>query len=272
VPAGLKRGVIRLRDGARIDWLQVGWGPLPAVIVPGAGDGLWTVGQTIPHLLWRYRRRVATHRLLILGRREPIPPGFGIAEHADDYIRAAERLRWQPSVWECMSAGGPIGQQVARRRPDLVQGLILASTMHRSDETLRSILRLWRRLIDELNWAQLYWSIVALNRRPATVARYRSLRPLLRLVPPPGRPQRLVRLLDALTTLDQQELLPHIVCPSLIIGGEEDRIISAALQREMAALIPQSRLILYPGYGHAAPDEHPAYEAATRRFIEEVCC
>jgi pimeloyl-ACP methyl ester carboxylesterase len=82
----------------------------------------------------------------------------------------------------------------------------------------------------------------------------------------------LVRLLGALTTLDQQELLPHIVCPSLIIGGEEDRIISAALQREMAALIPQSRLILYPGYGHAAPDEHPTYEAATRRFMEEVCC
>lgn len=268
---GVRRGVLRLRDGARIDWLQVGWGPLSAVIVPGAGDGLWTVGQTAPHLLWRYRRRLTTHRLLILGRREPIPPGFGIADHADDYVHAVERLCWLSSVWECTSAGGPIGQQIARRRPDLVRGLILASTMHRADETLQSVLGLWRRLVDERDWAQLYWSIAALNRRPATVARYRPLRPLLRLVPPPRRPQRFLHLLDGLTTLDQQQLLPHIGCPSLVIGGEEDRIISASLQREMAALIPRSRLVLYAGYGHAAPVEHPTYEAVTRRFMEEVC-
>jgi len=28
--------------------------------------------------------------------------------------------------------------------------------------------------------------------------------------------------------------------------------------------------VLYAGYGHAAPVEHPGYEGLTRRFMEEV--
>src|SRR4029078_2336671 len=117
---GFGRGTLRLADGSRIDWLQLGRGSLSVVVVPGIGDGLWTIGQSAPQLVWRYRRRFWSHRLLILGRRDPIPSRFGVEEHADDYLRAVERLGWGPSIWECISAGGPIGQCAARWRPDVV--------------------------------------------------------------------------------------------------------------------------------------------------------
>jgi pimeloyl-ACP methyl ester carboxylesterase len=254
-----------------MDWLRLGDGSLPVVVIPGAGDGLWTVGRSAPLLIWRYRRRLRSHRLLVLGRREPIPSGFGVEEHADDYVEAAERLGWEPSIWECISAGGPIGQWAALRRPDLVRGLILASSMHRSDETLRSVLESWFRLVQDREWAGLYWSIAALNRRPTELARYQLLQPLLRILPAPRSPQRFVRLLDGLMVLDNSAMVPQIECPALVIGGEDDRIITAALQREMAGLVPNCRLVLYKGYGHAAPVEHPDYERMTRRFMDEVC-
>src|SRR5690242_12513588 len=84
VASGFIRGTLRVDDGARMDWLQLGRGPLSIVVVPGAGDGLWTIGRTAVQFAWRYRRRFLSHRLLILGRREPIPLGFGIEEHARD--------------------------------------------------------------------------------------------------------------------------------------------------------------------------------------------
>jgi pimeloyl-ACP methyl ester carboxylesterase len=253
-----------------MDWLQLGRGPLPVVIVPGAGDGLRTVDQSAIQLVCRYRRRFRSHRVLILGRREPIPSGFGSDEQARDCVRAVERLGWGPSIWECISAGGPIGQCVARWRPDLVRGLILASTTHRLDARLRSVLKTWRDLARDRHWADLYWSMVELNHRPATAAHYRPLRPLLRLVPPPRSPQRFLNLLDSLARLDNRAMLPDITCPTLIVGGEQDRIISAGLQREMAGLIPDSRLVLYAGYGHGTPVEHPGYEVVTRRFMDEI--
>jgi pimeloyl-ACP methyl ester carboxylesterase len=240
------------------------------VVVPGIGDGLWTVGQSAVQLAWRYRRRFWSHRLLILGRREPIPSGFGVEEHAEDYLGAVERLGWGPSIWECISAGGPIGQCAARRRPDVVRGLILTSTTHRLDVRLRSVLAAWHDLAQRHQWTKLYWSMATLNSRPATAARLQHLRPLLAVVPSPRSQKRFLHVLDSLVKLDNSAVLPEIHFPTLIVGGEQDRIISVGLQREMAALIPQCRLVLYAARGHAAPLEHPTYEAVTRRFMEEL--
>jgi pimeloyl-ACP methyl ester carboxylesterase len=253
-----------------MDWLQLGCGSLSVVVIPGAGDGLWTIGRSTMQMVWRYRQRFWSHRLLILGRREPIPSGFGVEEHADDYLRAFERLGWGPSVWECISAGGPIGQCVARQRPDVVRGLILTSTAHRLDQTAMSVLNTWRDLVHAQRWADLYWSMVALNRRPATVARYRCLRAHLRFLPPPRSPRRFLHLLDGLATFDNSAILPAITASTLVVGGEQDCIVSSDLQRAMARLIPNSRLVSYRGYGHAASVEHPGYEGLTRRFMEEI--
>ncbi|MGE3272734.1 MAG: alpha/beta fold hydrolase [Chloroflexota bacterium] len=269
-PQTIRSGALRLAHGAEIEWLQFGRGALRTVVIPGAGDGLWTVRQWLPLFAWRYRRRYRTHRLLIMGRREPIPERFGIAAHAEDYLDAVERLAWGPAVWECISAGGPIGQCAAIRRPDMVRGLVLASTMHRSDAVLRSVLQAWRELTEQRRWGELYWSIAALNRQPETVRRLRWLRPLLRLTPIRANAQRFVRLLDELLHFDNSAVLAEIACPTLVIGGEADRIVSADLQREMAALIPNSRLVLYPCYGHAAPLEHPSAERTIMQFVQEL--
>ncbi len=44
-------------------------------------------------------------------------------------------------------------------------------------------------------------------------------------------------------------------------------MIPAGIQREMASLIPSSRLELYPGYGHGNDQENPDYERQFRAFV-----
>jgi pimeloyl-ACP methyl ester carboxylesterase len=112
--------------------------------------------------------------------------------------------------------------------------------------------------------------MASLNHQPAHVGRYQALRPILRLVPPPRSPRRFLHLLDGLARLDTRAIIPHIRCPTLIVGGEHDRIVSAELQREMAGLIPDSRLVIYASRGHATSVEHRGYELLTRRFVEEI--
>ena len=55
--------------------------------------------------------------------------------------------------------------------------------------------------------------------------------------------------------------------PALVIGGEDDRVIPADVQREMAALIPKRMLILYPGYGHGNDQEYPDYARQVDLFV-----
>ena len=49
-----------------------------------------------------------------------------------------------------------------------------------------------------------------------------------------------------------KERLGEINAPTLVVAGADDPGYSEMLIREMAASIPNSRLILYPGMGHPA--------------------
>ena len=86
----------------------------------------------------------------------------------------------------------------------------------------------------------------------------------------PRAPERFERLLTALLSLDNRDILPRIGCPTLVIGGEDDRVIEAKVQREMAQLIPNSRLKMYPGYGHGNSFVNPDYPHQVASFLQEV--
>jgi pimeloyl-ACP methyl ester carboxylesterase len=50
----------------------------------------------------------------------------------------------------------------------------------------------------------------------------------------------------------------------------EDRVIPAAVIREMAERIPDSRLELHAGYGHGNDMENPVYRDDVSEFVREV--
>ncbi len=208
--------------------------------------------------------------MLLLSRRQPFPEGFTMEQQAEDMLYAMEQLGWPPSVLELNSAGGPVGQWMAVKRPEQVKGLILSCTLHRTNDYTRGVLQQWKTMCEEGRWKDLNWSSIEYTFRPATVARYRLLRPLLGLIKAPSDPTRLPRIFGVLLDLDNRSILPRITCPTLVIGGADDRVVPAEIQQEMADLIPGSQILLYPGYGHGNDQENPDYEVQARAFLEKT--
>lgn len=268
VPA-FRRIDLTTPDGAHIYGLELGDGPIPILLIPGAGDGLATAREAALNLAWYLRRRRCDFRILYLSRREPIPSGYTMEQHAEDYLWAMQKEGWGPTLLECNSGGGPIGQWIAVKRPDLIRGLILSCTLHRTDAQTHRVLGDWYAMAEKHRWSEFNWSSVEHTFRPKTVTRYRLFRPLLGLIRPKSA-ERILRIFEGLMTLDNRSILPQIACPTLVIGGEDDRVIPAEIQREMAELIPHSRLKLYPCYGHGNDQENPEYERELRRFAQEV--
>jgi pimeloyl-ACP methyl ester carboxylesterase len=253
------RRTLTLPDGATISSLRLGDGPLPFLLIPGGSDGWATVGESARLLAWLYRSRVKTHCLLLLSRRHPIPARFTLEQYAADFLWAMEQLGWDKAILECNSAGGPIGQLMAVKAPQRVIGLVLQCTAHRTDDQARTAIRFWARLAQQRRWPELMWSAIEHGIHPTAAAHlraWRSFRPLLRLTRPPRHVERLSRVFEGLLEIDNRPILSRIACPTLVIGGEKDRIFSASLQREMAALIPNSRLVLHPGDGHFINTDH----------------
>lgn len=56
--------------------------------------------------------------------------------------------------------------------------------------------------------------------------------------------------------------LAQIRCPVLIIAGQDDRLVALAQLQQMAALIPDARLVVLPDSGHMLPLEQPAVIAS----------
>lgn len=262
-------GTFQTRDGAVLYYMTLGSGDIPIAAIPGAGDGLATLDRTATRLSLYFAKRQKRYRLLILSRRQPVPDHFGLEQHAEDMLEVMRLLKWPACILECNSAGGPIGQHIALRSPEQVRGLILSSTLHRSNAKTGAVVQHWLDLMARRQWSEFAWSSIQLTFRPGTVRRYGILRPLLSwLSPPPRDPSRIRHVLQTLLDFDNRTLLPAIACPTLVTGGAEDQIVPAEIQTEMAGLIPNSQLKLYAGYGHGNDQENPAYERDVFAFSQ----
>lgn len=87
----------------------------------------------------------------------------------------------------------------------------------------------------------------------------------------PGNGEAFVAHLEEFTLPDPDADLARIAAPTLILWGEEDRIIPLEQANRLAAAIPNARLVTYPGVGHAPQEEIPAESVAdVEAFLGET--
>jgi pimeloyl-ACP methyl ester carboxylesterase len=70
---------------------------------------------------------------------------------------------------------------------------------------------------------------------------------------------------------DAAPLLAAVTCPILLGVGELDGWSPPAQHRQMAAMVPHARLVVFPGAGHMAPVEAPdAVIAAMQHWLDDT--
>ncbi|HZJ57742.1 MAG TPA: alpha/beta hydrolase [Clostridia bacterium] len=264
---------IKTIDDAVIEYVHIKGDGTPIILIPGAGDGLSMVGKfPNPYTLARmFKGYAIKHNIIIMSRREPIPKGYTVRDHARDYIWAMDELGIDKAHIETNSAGGPIGQWIAIDAPDRVRSLVLGASMAHTDRHLNVILRQWIEWSKDGEWYKLNLDSTIRTYTPRYYRKYRWLFPLLRLLPKPNNPKRVVRIFEGLLDFDNKPYLNKITCPTLVIGGDADEITSLKLQTEMARLIPDSKQIIIPGVGHGASQEaNREHEEKVLLFYENV--
>jgi pimeloyl-ACP methyl ester carboxylesterase len=76
--------------------------------------------------------------------------------------------------------------------------------------------------------------------------------------------------MEGLLKDDSSEELDKITAPTLIIWGDKDAVIPRNDQETMIKRITDSRLVVYPGAGHALYWEEPAHFATDiKAFIQD---
>lgn len=266
-------GILRTEDGGEVEYVDVkskGRGT-PLVFIPGAGDGLGTVRGSALSLAFMYRQYARERRVIFVSRRQPLPAEFTVRDLARDFVFAADELGVAQFHLQASSGGGPIAQWLAIDEPERVKSLVLGETFAHVDEHLRNILLSWIGWSEAGEWYSLLRDTVVKTYTPSYVRKIRWALPLLRFMATPKDPNRMARLLRQLLPVDNRVRLSEIVCPTLVIGGDEDAIVPFALEEEMAARIPDARLVAIRNYGHGALMEaRREYSEHVLRFHREV--
>jgi pimeloyl-ACP methyl ester carboxylesterase len=266
-------------DGQPVNTIEIGSGP-PVIFVHGL-SGSW------PNWLEQLPVIGAHHRAIAIDL-----PGFGHSPMPAQRITISGYARLLDGLFSELdvdmaalvgnSMGGFVSAEFAIAFPERVERLTLVSPAGlstyrepRATRALPAIKRLERLVGGYTGWVA---------SKSATVAK----RPLLReatfglVVAHPRRlPAALVaeqirgagkpgftQALEANLDYDFRHRLPEIACPTLIVWGDRDRVITVRDADIYAELIPGARKVVFPDTGHMSQLERPAaFNALLEDFL-----
>ena len=261
-----KNARLRLRSG-EMDYIRFGSGGRTLVMLPGVGDGLKTVkGMALPFALL-YRALAKDFTVYVFSRRTELPAHFGTREMAEDLNGAMEALGLSGAAVVGVSQGGMIAQWLAIDHPDKVGRLVLTVTAPCPNEVMREAIDCWTEMARRDDYRGI---MLDTAERSYSKKRVRQARLSCRLMGDFGKPRSFDRFLtqaEACLTHDASGELGRIACPTLVIGGTDDRIVTGRASEKIAAKIPGSGLYMYEGLGHGLYEEAPDF----LRRVSDFC-
>jgi pimeloyl-ACP methyl ester carboxylesterase len=245
----------------------------PLVLVPGFGTGLWIWYRQVPALAERFRtitfdpRGVARSE----GRDEP----FAMEQFAGDVAALLKELGIERVHVLGASFGGFVAQEFALAYPESTRSLVLCCTsfggaghVPPAPETLAAIastkgLNTQERVRENLLLA---FSPRFCAEQPEEVERVIQLR-AENDVPEFAY----LRQLQAAVAFDASARAGSIRAPTLVITGDEDRIVPRENSANLAAAIPGATLRVVEGGSHVFFIEQPkALNRAVVEFVERL--
>jgi pimeloyl-ACP methyl ester carboxylesterase len=194
------------------------------------------------------------------GRSGPADHHCTLYDLVGDVIAVLDELQIERAIWCGLSVGGMIALRAALIHPERVSALVIADSDAGAETAWRRLkyraLGTGARLLGvgpmAPSVARLMFGPATRRRNPGLVEQWK--RDLGDLDVP-----TVLRLLDAVVERDSiLDRLGQITVPSLVLVGEEDRVLPPASSRRMQRQMPGARYEVISGAGHLSALEQPA--------------
>lgn len=261
-----KNGSIPI-DGTTMDYIAFGIGHKHLIMIPGLGEGLMTVKGTAAPFALMYRKLAKDFRIHVFSRRTAMPDTFTTRDMAEDIYYAMQRLGIPSANIIGVSLGGMIVQHLAIEHPEAVEKLILCVTLPCPNPTLVTRLRGWSDMAKRGNFKGILVD-TAINSYTDSYLRktlwfYKVFGGLARS----KHTARFMTMAEAGITHTALSDLHRISCPTLILGGRHDKIVTGEASEHLHRLIPKSELYMYEDYGHGLYEEAPDFLQRVKEFF-----
>jgi 3-oxoadipate enol-lactonase len=241
-------------QGAKIYWDEQGQGP-PVLLIMGLGWASHMWHRTRPILAGHFRTIAFDNRG---SGRSDVPPGpYSIPTMASDAAAVLDAVGVPRAHLLGASMGGMIAQEFALQYPDRVLSLILACTapggVHSVPAEPEAVQLLFRREGSPAEMAEAAVPFIY----DAAAPRDRIAEDLLVLSQWYPNLEGFSAQLQAILAWEAYSRLSQIAVPTLVIHGENDRLVPCANADLIAGQIPGAQLVKLPSAGHIFMTDQP---------------
>lgn len=254
-----------LDDGLRLYCEVEGSGP-PLLLIAGLGNRLESWTAIRQGLAEDFTVVVYDHRGL--GRSGDVEGPYSVQTMADEALQLMTHLGFERFHVAGISLGSLVAQQLAFSHPDRILKLVLIASTAGGPQHVNPHAEVIAYLArsGSLSWAERIEQGIEFSLHPDYLEREKD---------------RVAAWLETIkhnpvpdATIQRQTLagmffvgagvLPKIETPTLVLHGEDDRIVPVENGRKVAALLPNARLVILPQSGHICILDQ------TERVVEEM--
>ncbi len=222
----------------------------PVVLIGGLGSQLHSWATQVPVYSQHYKVVVFDNRGA--GKSDKPEAGYSTQDMAKDTASLMDELGIERAHIVGKSMGGMIGQWLAIDHPDKVNKLVMGCSSASRDEVGNEILRMGRDIATNLGPKAVWLMALYLGyTREYIEENIATIKQAMLSVP--DDPEALKGYIGQSFACEGHNTvseLGQITSPTLVMLGETDLIASPKRSEQLAELIPNSRLKIFPKVGH----------------------
>ena len=249
-------------------YISCGSGPKNLVVLPGLSDGLATVKGKAWILSAPYKKFFADYTVYMFSRKNKMPSGYTIRDMANDQVLALHNLGVKQAYLLGVSQGGMISQYIAIDHPEIVKKLILTVTAPNANDVVQTAVSGWIDMAKRGDHTALMVDTAERMYSEEYLRKNRKYFPVIAKFTKPSNYDRFLKNARAILSFDARDELSKISCPTLIIAGDNDKIVGNAAPLELNMGISNSELYIYKGLGHGAFEEVKDFYDRVLEFCE----
>lgn len=250
---------------SEVPCITFGSGARPLVILPGLG--LQPITASAEAIAAAYRVFEQAYTVYVIDRSLTLPVPCTVRGMAADTAAVMRCLGISQADVFGASLGGMVAQYLAIDYPELVHALVLGSTLSRPNETALQVADEWSGCAESGDVTKLYESLFKRLYCEETVKLFRGVPAFLGENITEEMLARFSNQAKAILRFNAYAELGGISCPTLVIGVEGDKVVTAQASREIAEAIGCQLYLYGREYGHCVFDEAPDYRERLLTFF-----
>ena len=256
-----------MTDNNKLDYIKFGSGSRAFVIIPGLS--LKSVILSANAVVSAYSEFAKHYTCYLFDRPQTMQMGVTVFDIAEETAKAMSALSIAGADLFGTSQGGMIAQLIAARHPELVRKLVLGSSAARIHPAAAETIDTWCCLADSGRVEELCRDFIVRMYTKDFADKYGDMLVKMLSDCTEAELNRFLISAHAMDNLNITGEIKNIKCPVLVLGADNDYVLSADASREIALILGCDIYLYGEPYGHAVYDEAPDYKQRLLDFYSK---